>query len=70
MLRQATRDELLKIEDVSGTGIGDEKGHPVLVVMLRRDNKQTRQKIEKVLRGTHYKVVVTGEFSPRGADDS
>ncbi len=60
----------MKLEDVVGTGEGNEKGHPVLVVMLRRDNRETRHKIEKVLRGTRYKVVVTGEFRPRGPDDS
>lgn len=65
LLRETTRSEILKLDDVIGTGVGNEKGRSILIVMLRRDNKATRHRIRQVLRGTHYKVVVTGEFGPR-----
>lgn len=59
------RNELLKVENVIGTGVSEDDGQIITIVMLSKDDNKARAAVAKLLRGIQYKIVVTDRFYAR-----
>ena len=57
------QDELMAIPGVTGVGIGDNFGKPVIVVMVTALSSELRDAIPSRLEGVDVQVEVTGEIS-------
>lgn len=55
-------DKLMAIPGVEGIGVGGTKSKPVILVMVRSDDKRITARIPKTIEGYPVKVEVTGEI--------
>jgi uncharacterized protein YifN (PemK superfamily) len=53
---------LARTRGVVGIGQGQLNGTPCLVVMLSKDDEQTRKVVEKIAKDIPHKIQVTGQF--------
>jgi len=60
------QDRLMAVPGVTGVGIGERAGRPVLVVMVKALTPESRAKIPSRLEGFEVEVEVTGEISAFG----
>lgn len=56
-------EELMRISGVTGVGIGERHGKPVLLVMLDRPASQLPARIPSQLEGVPVEVEVIGEVT-------
>jgi len=53
---------LTEIDGITGIGIGDEAGKPVIKVYVEKNTKPLQEKIPRQLEGYCVRTEVTGEF--------
>jgi hypothetical protein len=61
---EAHTPELMKIPGVVGTGIGEEKGVPCILVFVRRKDDRLRRQVPAEIDGYRIRIDEVGEVRP------